>query len=161
MLLVAKVLGMGTSRLQAKTGNPLAKHNPRYSCKVSVSQHNNAFRNQQRPPSAGLQRQLPFGRVTVRATSCLCTLCCAGSGSLILELHTAVFSTVRSLLGSGRHGQAKLYPFQKHTLYWEEQYIVTMELLRIGLNVVSYWIFVSLKTIELLQRSCRVLRVTR
>ena len=29
-------------------------------------------------------------------------------------LHTAMVSTVRSPLGSGRHGQAKLYLFQKH-----------------------------------------------
>ena len=76
MLLVAEVLGMGTSRPCAKTGNPLAKHNPRYSCKVSVPQHNNAFRNQERPPSAGLQRQLTFGWVT-KSYSCLSPLCCA------------------------------------------------------------------------------------
>jgi hypothetical protein len=36
-----------------------------------------------------------------------------------LTLHTAVVSTVRSLLGSGRHGKAVLYLFQKHLLYWE------------------------------------------
>ena len=66
MILVAEVLGMGISRSYAKTGNPLAKHNPRYSCIVPVSHHNNAFRNQERPPSAGLRRQPTFGWVTVK-----------------------------------------------------------------------------------------------
>jgi len=47
-----------------------------------------------------------------------------GSDSLLLELHTAVFSTVRSPVGCVRHGQATLYLFQKHQLYWEQQYNV-------------------------------------
>jgi len=50
-----------------------------------------------------------------------------GSDNLIegtLTLHTAVVGTDRSLLGSGRHGQATLYLFQKHILCWESEYIV-------------------------------------
>jgi len=33
-----------------------------------------------------------------------------------IKLHTAVVGTVRSPLGSGRHGQAVLYLFQKYHL---------------------------------------------
>jgi len=35
-----------------------------------------------------------------------------------------VVSTVRSLLGSGRQGQATINLFQKHQPCWEQQYIV-------------------------------------
>jgi len=44
-------------------------------------------------------------------------------------LHTVAVGTVRSLLGSGRHGQETLYLFQKHIPCCEWEYIVTMELL--------------------------------
>ena len=50
-----------------------------------------------------------------------------GSENFILELpipQTVVVSMVRSLLGSGRHGQATIYLFQKHPLYLGQQYIV-------------------------------------
>jgi hypothetical protein len=40
-----------------------------------------------------------------------------------LTLQTSMVNTVLSLLGSGRHGQATLYPFQKHLRSWEK-YIV-------------------------------------
>jgi hypothetical protein len=37
---------------------------------------------------------------------------------LALTLHTAAVGTAWSLLGSPRNGQAALYLFQKHLLYW-------------------------------------------
>jgi len=40
-----------------------------------------------------------------------------------LTLHTVVVGTVRSLLRSRPHGQAKLYLFQKHELYLERESI--------------------------------------
>ena len=50
-----------------------------------------------------------------------------GSDHLISELPataTAVVGMVRSLLGSGRHGQVTLYLFQKDPLSWEQACIV-------------------------------------
>jgi hypothetical protein len=50
-------------------------------------------------------------------------LYCAGQITWYLSsltLQTAVISTVWSRLGSGWHGQATLYPFQKHILCWEK-----------------------------------------
>ena len=48
-------------------------------------------------------------------------------------MHTTVVSTVRSLVGSGRHGQATLYLVLKHTLFCEYGYIVY----RIGIAFVK------------------------
>jgi len=42
----------------------------------------------------------------------------------LLTLHTTVVSLVQSLHVASRHGQATIYLFQKHLLYWECEYIV-------------------------------------
>jgi len=76
------------------------------------------------------------------------------------KLHTAVFSTVRSQLGSGRHGKATLHLFQKHLLCWDYEYSIAMELLLLRLRLVLCYNLPLLK-IDLLQTNCGVLRVRR
>jgi hypothetical protein len=79
-----------------------------------------------------------------------------------LSLRTALVGMVRPLLGSGRHGQATLYLFQKYLLCWEYQYIVYrngIASVKVIFCVLSEFSFV--KKNYFLQRNCRVLPVTR
>jgi hypothetical protein len=84
-----------------------------------------------------------------------------GSRNLTPDLPNTVVSTVRSLPSSGRHGQATVYLFQKHLIFWEctSTLSIAMELLLLRLNFILLEFFV--KKIELLQTNCAVLRVTR
>jgi hypothetical protein len=85
----------------------------RCNCKVSFGDHHNRCRVRSEPfacrsrsPCLVQQQWDVSGK-----------WCCADqiTGHLSpLTQQTAVVSTVRSLLGSGRHGQATLYLFQKH-----------------------------------------------
>jgi len=78
-----------------------------------------------------------------------------------LTLHTAAVSTVRSLLVASRHGQATIYLFQKCLLCWEWEYIVCHNgIASVKVKCSVLLVFLLLKT-KLLQRNCRVLRVTK
>jgi hypothetical protein len=55
-----------------------------------------------------------------------------------LTLQTAVVTTVLSLLGSDRHGQATLYPFQKH-LVESSTLSIAIGLLLLSLIFVFYY----------------------
>jgi len=96
---------------------------------IRATQHNNAFRHQERPPSTSLQRQLTFGWVTIQAT--------------VVSFHYAV--RIRSSVTCAAYSCVQHGPVT--TWFWSARtgnvipVPKTLTLLRVALHCMSHWIY--------------------